>query len=303
MAAFALGLIGDPSAKEPLVAALADPQPLVKGSAAEGLGLIGDAGAADAIVRMASQIVQSGALTPPPAEDADSQRDTPAAAFRLAIYALVRLKAYAPLASVVLEADGQPRIRWWPVAFALQRLEDARALPALLALVRDPQPYTRGFAARGLGSLKNPSAVPVLVPLVTGPDRMVAVEAIRALARLGDGRAAPPLLALIQNAKADPYLRLEAVTAAASISGPRHCVRSRSGIPRASSRCCRDSILIPTGGCGAHWRQCSAPCRRNQGCLVFMRCSMMPISGSSRRCSGRSFVCVRRTPPPSCWHG
>ena len=61
--------------------------------------------------------------------------------------------------------------------------------------------------------------MPVLVPLVTGPDRMVAVEAIRALARLGDGRAAPPLLALMQNAKADPYLRLEAVTAAASISG------------------------------------------------------------------------------------
>jgi HEAT repeat protein/cyclophilin family peptidyl-prolyl cis-trans isomerase len=218
MAAFALGLIGDPSAKEPLVAALADPQAVVKGSAAEGLGLIGDAEAAEPIARMAAQIVQSGALNPPPGEETDSQRDTPAAAFRLAIYALVRLKAYEPLASVVLEGDGQPRVRWWPVAFALQRLEDARALPALLSLVGDPQPYTRGFAARGLGSLKNPSAVPALVPLVTGPDRMVAVEAIRALARLGDGRAAPPLLALIQNAKADPYLRLEAVTAAASIS-------------------------------------------------------------------------------------
>ena len=287
------------------MAALADPQPLVKGSAAEALGLIGDAAAADAVARMATQIVQSGALNPPPGEETDSQRDTPAAAFRLAIYALVRLKAYAPLASVVLEADGQPRVRWWPVAFALQRLEDARALPALLALVRDPHPYTRGFAARGLGSLKNPSAVPVLVPLVTGPDRMVAVEAIRALARLGDGRAAPPLLTLIQNAKADPYLRLEAVTAAASISGdglvealldtladpsppsgPRRCARLHSGIRRASSRCCRDSIPIPTGACAPRWRRCSARCRRNPGCLVFTRCSMIPISGSSPPCSG-----------------
>jgi HEAT repeat protein/cyclophilin family peptidyl-prolyl cis-trans isomerase len=219
MAAFALGLLGDLRAREPLVAALADPQPVVKGSAAEALGLIGDVAAADAVAGMATQIVQSGALNPAPGDETDSQRDTPAAAFRLAIYALVRLKAYAPLASVVLEVNGQPRVRWWPVAFALQRLEDARALPALMSLVGDPEPYTRGFAARGLGSLKDPAAVPVLMPLVTGPDRMVAVEAIRALARLGDARAAPPLLTLIRNAKADSYLRLEAVTAAATIAG------------------------------------------------------------------------------------
>jgi HEAT repeat protein/cyclophilin family peptidyl-prolyl cis-trans isomerase len=219
MAAFGLGLLGDASAREPLVAALADPQALVQGSAAEALGLIGDATAADAVARLATQIVQSGALNPPPGDESDSQRDTPAAAFRLAIYALARLKAYPQLASVVLDGAGQPQVRWWPVAFALQRLEDPRALPALLALAGDPHPYTRAFAARGLGSLKSPSAVPVLVPLVTGPDRMVAVEAIRALARLGDGRAAPPLQTLIQNAKTDPYLRLEAVTAAASVSG------------------------------------------------------------------------------------
>ena len=46
-------------------------------------------------------------------------------------------------------AAGQPRVRWWPVAFALQRLEDPRALPALLTLVQEPHPYTRAFAAKG----------------------------------------------------------------------------------------------------------------------------------------------------------
>src|SRR6202035_5615167 len=35
MAAFALGLLGDQRARDPLVAALADPSPLVQGSAAE----------------------------------------------------------------------------------------------------------------------------------------------------------------------------------------------------------------------------------------------------------------------------
>src|SRR5262249_31644059 len=102
MAAFALGLIGDKTARDPLVPALADPAPLVQGSAAEALGLIGDATAADAIGRMVAQIVQSGAMptppTQPPADADDDRRDTPAAAFRLGLTALVRLKAYDALA-------------------------------------------------------------------------------------------------------------------------------------------------------------------------------------------------------------
>jgi cyclophilin family peptidyl-prolyl cis-trans isomerase/HEAT repeat protein len=99
------------------------------------------------------------------------------------------------------------------VAFALQRLEDRRALPALLTLARDSHPYTRAFAVKGLGGLKDRAAVPVLVPLVNGPERAVAVEAIRALGRIGDPAAAPALLKLVQDVKTDPHLRLEAVTA------------------------------------------------------------------------------------------
>ena len=218
MAAFALGLIGDPSAREPLVAVLRDPSPLVKGSAAEALGLIGDRSAADAVGQMASEIVQSGALAQPPGADADGVRDSPAGAFRLALFALVRLNAYNQLAAAVLDG-AQPRVRWWPVAFALQRLEDPRAVPALLALVQDPNPYTRALAAKGLGAMKDRAAVPLLAPLVDGPDRPVAVEAIRALGRLGDPAGAAPLLKLIAATKSDPQLRLEAVTAVGGIRG------------------------------------------------------------------------------------
>jgi HEAT repeat protein/cyclophilin family peptidyl-prolyl cis-trans isomerase len=216
MSAFGLGLLGERSARDPLIAALADPSPLVKGSAAEALGLIGDVSAADAIGAMAAQIAATGALAELPGDDADAVRDTPAAAFRLAVYALVRLNAYGPLAAAVLDG-AQPRIRWWPVAFALQRLEDPRALPALLTLAKEPHPYTRGFAVRGLGALKDPSAVPVLLPLVDGPERSVAIQAIRALGRIGDPAGAPPLLKLIQSPKIDPQLRLEAVTAAGGV--------------------------------------------------------------------------------------
>jgi cyclophilin family peptidyl-prolyl cis-trans isomerase/HEAT repeat protein len=224
MAAFALGLLGARTARDPLVAALADPSPLVQGSAAEALGLIGDAGAADAIGRMVSQIVQSGALAQAPGEGDEARRDTPEAAFRLGIYALVRLKAYGPFAAAVLDAAGQPRVHGWPIAFALQRFEDKRAQPALMTLARDPDPYARAFAVKGLGALKDRAALPVLLPLLSGgatgdrsmrPVLPVLIETIRAVGRIGDPSAIAPLLKLIQAADSGPIVRLEAVSALA----------------------------------------------------------------------------------------
>src|SRR5262249_40045269 len=115
MSAFALGLLGDARARDQLVAALANPSPQVQGSTAEALGLIGDAAAADAVGRFVAQLIQSAAFRQVPADD-DARRDTPTAAARLGIFALVRLKAYGPLAAAVLDGSGQPRVRWWPVA-------------------------------------------------------------------------------------------------------------------------------------------------------------------------------------------
>ena len=220
MAAFALGLIGDRSARDPLVASLGDPSPLVQGSAAEALGLIGDATASDAVGRLAAQVVQSGALAETPGDDADVVRDTPQAAFRLAIYALVRLKAYDQLAAAVLDGNGRPRVRWWPVAFALQRIEDKRALNALMILAGDPHPYARAFAAKGLGALKDRAALPALLPLLTSPDRAVVIQTLRALGRIGDATPAPTLLRLIQVQGTDPQVRLEAVSAIATMRFP-----------------------------------------------------------------------------------
>jgi HEAT repeat protein/cyclophilin family peptidyl-prolyl cis-trans isomerase len=217
MAAFALGLSGDLRARDPLVTALADASPLVQGSAAEALGLLGDASAADAIGRLATQVVQSGALTQPPGDEDDVRRDTPAAACRLALYALVRLKAYPQVAAAVLDQDAQPRLRWWPVAFALQRLEDKRALPALLTLAKDANPYTRSFAVKGLAALRDPAAMPVLMPLLSSGERSVLIETIRALGRIGEPAAAAPLLRFIHDASADPQVRLESIGALGGI--------------------------------------------------------------------------------------
>jgi len=220
MAAFALGLIGDARARDRLVAALADASPLVQGSAAEALGLIGDTAAADAIGRFVAQGIQSGAVAQAPAAEDDARRDTPAAALRLGIFALVRLKAYGPLSAAVLDGSAQPRVRWWPVAFALQRLEDRRALPALLTLAKEANPYTRAFAVKGLGALKDASALPVLTPLLTSGDRNVLIETVRAMGQIADRAASEPLLKIVRDATADPLVRLETVGALGGIQAP-----------------------------------------------------------------------------------
>ena len=220
MAAFALGLLHDARARDPLISALGDASPLMQGSAAEALGLIGDAAAADALGRFVAQVVQSGALAQPPAEEDDVRRDTPTAACRLAIYALVRLKAYPQFAAAVLDANSQPRARWWPVAFALQRLEDRRALPALLTLAKDPNPYTRAFAVKGLAALKDRSALPVLLPLMSSGERNVLIETVRALGRIADPASAEPLLKIVRDAAADPQVRLEAVAVLGAFKAP-----------------------------------------------------------------------------------
>ena len=153
MAAFGLGLIGDPSARPVLLAALKDPQPVLQGRAAEALGQIGDRADAEAIGAMVQAHIKSGALTGLAPDDLTYPLSAPAETARLGLYALARLGAYDALAAAVL-VNGQPVSTWWPVAYALQRVGDPRAAPALMALVNTPGRFTASFAVKGLGSSK-----------------------------------------------------------------------------------------------------------------------------------------------------
>ena len=213
MAAFALGLIGDPSAVEPLRAALTDAVPIVAGRAAEALGLLNDAASGPAIAKMVAAHAASAAAVPP--DDARAETGGAADAFRLGVYALARLKDYDALSASVLGPDGQPRVQWWPVAYALQRIEDKRALPALLTLARAESAYTRTFAVKGLGGLRDPAAVPVLLPLIEASRATSGstIEAIRAMGRIGDPRGEPVLTKLLYTRGMDPMVRAEILLA------------------------------------------------------------------------------------------
>ncbi len=219
-AAFALGLIGDPSAASALLPLLGDPDPRVRGRAAEGLGLIGAKEAADAVGRMAAEYARSPAVMEMTPDDERWPAAPEADAFKLAIFALVRLTAYDALAAAVLDPSGKAASEWWPVAYALQRIGDPRAAPALRGLLAVKGRYTPAFAARGLGAAKDPAAGELLIPLIdpTGNPREVVASAIRALGQLGVRSAGERLAALAGNAKLEPNLRLEAVTALAAMS-------------------------------------------------------------------------------------
>jgi cyclophilin family peptidyl-prolyl cis-trans isomerase/HEAT repeat protein len=213
MSAFALGLIGDQTAVEPLRIAVGDASPLVAGRAAEALGLIGDTASGPVIAKLVSTHLAAAAAVPP--DQSPSQADGPVDAFRLGVYALTRLKAYEPLATAVLGPDGQPRLQWWPVAYALQRMEDKRALPALLSLARSPSAYTQAFAIKGLAALKDPEAIPLLLPLIDPArvDSTATLEAIRAVGRIGDAAAEPLLMKLLYTRGLNPMLRAETLLA------------------------------------------------------------------------------------------
>lgn len=217
MAAFALGLVGSPAVVEPLRGALADPSPLVRGRAAQALGLAGReaaSGTAPAIGAMVAALVDGGALSSAPEDTATLTPEQDAVLRGLG--ALTSLASYDGIAAAVLDAQGRPRSSWWPVAFALSRVGDDRAVPALRALLSAPSPTTVAYAVRGLGERKAVAAAEALLPLLRpGPATHphVRINAIRAAAQLGDARAVGPLLTLLEQAGDDGGLALEVVAA------------------------------------------------------------------------------------------
>ena len=216
MSAFALGLIGDSAATQALVGALGDPEPIVQGRAAEALGRIGAVEAADAIGGVVRSHLTAAFDVDP--DELSYPLSPEVEAFRLGLYALGQLGAYEPLAEAVLQENGQPILWWWPVAYALQRTGDPRALESLVTLTRVQGSIGVAFAAQGLGMLGGPDApeaVDALVALLDleRRDERVVATAIRSLARIDDPRVGEELRQFALTRELSSTLRLEALLA------------------------------------------------------------------------------------------
>ena len=231
-AALAIGRVGLSSGVEPLTRLLDDEEievrqmaafalgalkgapPMLQGRAAEALGAIGDRADADAISVMIQAHIRAGALKAAALDDLTYPLGAQAEAVRLGLYALARLNAYEALATAVLDGNGQPVSSWWPVAYALQRVGDVRAAPALTALMSTPGRFTASFAVKGLGSTKATQAAPALRQIVEQRQRppSVVIQAVRALAILRDTAALPVLTKIVADPSSDATLRLESMT-------------------------------------------------------------------------------------------
>ncbi len=92
------------------------------------------------------------------------------------------------------EPDQETRLN---ATWALGRCKDARAVPALIALLDDPFDGQRKTAAFALGELGDKSACDALAKHLTDSTIDVQWNCATALSRLGDARAIPTLTAML----------------------------------------------------------------------------------------------------------
>src|SRR5262249_19531632 len=155
--------LGSPDGAGALEAALKDPSGLVHARAADGLGLLGQQASAAAIADAAATCgSQIGAILP---DDEEWPKTPEIEAGRGSIFALVRLRRSDGLTRVVPDASGQPLSRWGRLAYALQRINDKRAVPALVTLASSDGVITRAFALRGLGAAGEKGAAPIALAI------------------------------------------------------------------------------------------------------------------------------------------
>jgi len=172
-----LGGLGDPAAVPALIAALGDPDVLVRRNAANALG----------------RLRPSGAVGPLLAALAD-----PAFGYRsCAALALGKIgddRAFEPLAAFLETESDQHQASG--AAEGLGHLGDRRAVPILLRFAHDPRLYVAMHAVESLGELGDPGAVDPLCALIDDRSASADVQmrAVIALGRLGDPRGLPTLL-------------------------------------------------------------------------------------------------------------
>jgi cyclophilin family peptidyl-prolyl cis-trans isomerase len=210
-AAFGMGLLGASTGVPRLIAALADSSARVRGRVIEALGRLGDESSARIIADGAGGC--AAVLAPIAPDDETWPLSPEVEVCRLTLFALVRLGDDDALARVVLDAEGRPVSRWWPVAFAIQRGGLPRPV-ALLTLVSSPGVYTPAFALRGLAALGDRNLVPLARAIVTEPanDVRLRIAAVRALGAVNGAEVGDVLLPLIRDIRTPANLVLEAVS-------------------------------------------------------------------------------------------
>lgn len=230
LACLAVVLYLSPDQVDAQIALLKDPEWRVRESAAEELGNLGGARAAQALIRALK-------------EGDAGLRD-------VATDALIKLGEPAVPLLIACLNDGDPTVQE-RAARALGKLGDARAVEPLIASLRridvlkDPDGDVCKAAAEALGDLRDARAVQPLIGCLTGHSG-AADSAARALARLGE----PGIQALLECVKHQDYMALKAAAEALGDLGDPRAVQPL--IDRAGSAYsgAHDSVVQALGKLG-----------------------------------------------------
>jgi len=253
-----LGRKRDPSAVEPLIAALADRDEGVRRAAAKALGQIGDKRAVAPI------------LARFPTEDKYTQQDFADALGALkdarampALFAALKtqdefgkkhmsdaLAAIGPAAIPTVLAnlrDPDPGVRkssaecLVSIAYdisvgnlpgsTMQQLDPA--LPALAAALQDPVPEVRSAAANALGRIGNPSSIAPMIALFHDANDDVREADASALSGFGAVATEPLLEAMRDN---DPNMRIGAARALGSMAWTGHSTQAAEALKEALAK-------------------------------------------------------------------
>lgn len=91
-------------------------------------------------------------------------------------------------------------------------------IDALVAVIDDPNQYTRGHAIRALGEIADARTVPALIRRLDDPNFNNVEDAARALARIGDARGVDPLMQVVRSTKQHEQARRTASVELAKIA-------------------------------------------------------------------------------------
>lgn len=232
-AAFALGVLADTSAavRDRLgQAALADDEPAaVRIEAVHALGKVGGDAARPILERILAdtsapsgvvdeallaiwKVAGTAAAKVVAAVTPHTLSDEPERRWR-AIYALMRIGDPTAVPALIRALrDDEHRVREFAARGLAPRVADAAnarqtARDALLMALEDPHPHVRINAIRSLGSYGDPATAPAVLRRLSDPDPGVVATAVETLGAIGGAGTAEALAAIVRNHDARPALR------------------------------------------------------------------------------------------------
>lgn len=186
----ALGRVPDKVAVKMLIAALKDPDPLVRKAAAYSLSIAKEMG--NWQIHLAVK-----ALTPLAADKNQGVRQYVAMAFK----EIGSRNAQRPLRTLL--KDPNAAVRYYAAA-ALGVIKDRRAVTALIAALeaeKDPKARVQWALIGALGATGDPRATTPLIGYLKHPTEYVRRDAAGALGLIGDRRAVPALIGALNDQK------------------------------------------------------------------------------------------------------